>query len=97
MEELLKISLTAFMFSALTQREHSILSWYGKLIKRLPWYLCRPLGGCYMCITGQACLWYFVFTKPFNVLELGFFVSAGIMLSMVYNRIYCYLNGNTHL
>lgn len=91
MIEILKISLIAFMFSALTQEEHSLLSWYGKLLDRLPWWLCKPLGGCYRCFAGQVCLWYFIFTKPFDLFELGFFVSAGILASMIYNEIYCYL------
>jgi len=91
MIEILKISLIAFMISALIQDEHTCLSWYRKLIERLPWWLCKPLGGCYRCFTGQICLWYFVFTKPFRLFELGFFIAAGIMTAMVYNKIYCYL------
>jgi len=89
--EILKISLIGFMFSALTQDQHTLLSWYGKLIERLPWYLYKPLGGCYRCFVGQLCLWYYLLTKPFNLVEWLFFVAAGIMLSMVYNAIYCYL------
>jgi len=91
MIEILKISLIGFMFSALTQDEHTLFSWYGKLIERLPWYLCKPLGGCYRCFTGQLCLWYYLILKPFNLIEWLFFVSAGIMTSMIYNKIYCYL------
>lgn len=91
MIEILKISLIGFMFSALTQDQHTLLSWYGKLIAPLPWWLYKPLGGCYRCFVGELCLWYFVFTKPFQLVELGFFVAAGIMVAMVYNKIYCYL------
>jgi len=91
MIEILKISLIAFMFSALTQDEHTLLTWYGRLLEKLPWYLRKPLGGCYMCFSGQVCMWYFLFTKPFDVFELGFFISAGIFLSMIYHRIYCLL------
>jgi len=91
MIDVLKISLIAFMISALIQDPHTLFTWYGKLIERLPWYLCKPLGGCYRCFTGQFCLWYFLIKKPFNLIELGFFISAGILISMVYNKIYCYL------
>ena len=91
MIEILKISLASFMFSAIAQKDGSILNWYGKLIEKLPHWLCKPLGGCYMCFTGQVMLWYFVFTKPFDIVELGFYISAGIMASMIYNKIYCYL------
>lgn len=92
--EMFKISLTAFMFSAIVQREHSLFTWYRVLIQKLPWWLARPLGMCYMCVTGQACLWYFIATRRFDFIELAFFVSAGIGLSMVYNKIYCWLDGN---
>jgi len=97
MIEILKISLIGFMFSALTQDQHTLLSWYGQLIERLPWYLYKPLGGCYRCFVGEVCLWFYILTKPIHYesvyyyVELLFFISAGIMLSMVYNAIYCHL------
>jgi hypothetical protein len=91
MIEILQISLIAFMISALIQDEHTLFSWYGKLIERLPWYLYKPLGGCYRCFVGQFCLWYFIIVKPFHLIELGFFISAGIFSAMIYHKIYCYL------
>ena len=92
MIDAIKISLITFMFSALSQQERSVLSWYGRLINKLPWYLSRPIGGCYMCLTGQVCLWYYVImVRPFHVIEFGFFVAFGIMCSMVYNKLYCWL------
>jgi len=90
MIDIIKISLIAFMFSALTQDEHTLLSWYGKLLNKLPWYLCKPLGGCYRCFVGQVCLWYLV-VKGESILEILFLTSFGIMISMIYNQIYCYL------
>lgn len=87
---ILKISLIAFMFSALTQDEHTLLSWYGKLLNKLPWYLCKPLGGCYRCFVGQVCLWYLVI-KGETILEIMFLTSFGIMISMIYNKVYCFL------
>lgn len=88
---ILKISLICYMFCAITQKDGSILNWYNRLIIRLPEWLYKPLGGCYVCFTGQVCLWYFVFTKPFSIIELGFFISGGILSSMVYNKLYCWL------
>jgi len=90
MIEVLKISLITFMFCALGQ-EGMIFEFYQKLIKKLPTWIYKPLGGCYKCLTGQVCLYYFIFTKPFNIIELLFFVSAGILSSMFYNKIYCLL------
>ena len=91
MIEILKISLIAFMFCALGQKKGQIFYWYQQKIKRLPEYLYKPLGGCYICFTGQICLWYFIFTKPINIVELLFFISAGILSAMIYNKIYCWL------
>jgi hypothetical protein len=90
MIDILKISLISFMFCALGS-EGMIFAWYQRLINRLPDWLCKPLGGCYKCFTGQVMLWYFILFKQFNIIELLFFVSAGILCSMIYNKIYCYL------
>jgi hypothetical protein len=91
MIEIFKISLIAFMFCALGQDEDDIFFWYQQLIRNLPEWIRRPLGGCYMCFTGQVCLWYSLFTKPLQVVDLLFFISAGILSAMIYNKIYCYL------
>jgi len=61
---------------------------YGKLIKRLPWWLYNPLGGCFMCLTGEVLLWYYIITLPFNIIEMLFYPSCGIMLSLLYDKIY---------
>lgn len=99
MIEILQIALIGFMFSALTQDDHTLLSWYGKLLNKLPWWLCKPLGGCYRCFVGEVCFWYLLiwkykldFNMPFvNWIDLLFLTSFGIMVSMIYNKIYCYL------
>jgi hypothetical protein len=91
MYEIIKISLITFMFCALGQDKGMIFYWYQQLIKRLPHYLYYPLGGCYMCFTGQICFWYFIITKPFNIVELLFFISAGIMSAVIWNKLYCWL------
>jgi hypothetical protein len=90
MIEIFKISLITFMFCALGSKG-MIFEWYQDLINQLPEWMCKPLGGCYKCFTGQVFLWYFLFTKPFDVIEFLFFISAGIFCSMIYNRIYCFL------
>ena len=97
MIEIAKISLIAAMISMLIQEEHSPLSWYRKLIERLPWWLCKPLGGCYMCFTGQVCLWYYLITRltiyryEYDPVDHLFFIFAGILFAMVYHKIYCWL------
>jgi hypothetical protein len=91
MIEVLKISLTTFMIAVLIREEKTPLSWYWKWLNKLPWYIGWPLGGCYRCFVGQICFWYFIFTKSFNLVELGFFISTGIMSSMIYNKLYNWL------
>lgn len=95
MIEILKISLICFMFCAMGQ-EGMIFAWYQQLINRLPDWLCKPLGGCYKCFTGQVMFWYYISTKQWNgtnndFIELLFFISAGIISSMIYNKVYCWL------
>jgi len=91
MIDILQISLISFMFCALGE-EGMIFEWYQKLICKLPDWICKPLGGCFKCFTGQVMLWFFIFTKPFNLFELLFFVSAGIFCSMIWNTLYCLMN-----
>lgn len=91
MEEILKLSLIAYVFTAL-EKKRMPFHWYKKLICKLPWYLCKPLGGCYMCLTGEVCLWYLVFSGQFHWLETPFLVCIGIISSMIYNKIYCWLH-----
>lgn len=92
MIDILKISLITVIIAALIREEKTPLSWYGLLINKLPWYICKPIGGCYKCFTGEVFLWYFIFTKPFDIFELLFFVCAGIFTAMIYNKVYCYLH-----
>lgn len=95
MIEILKISLILYMVDTLIQEEHTLLSWYGKLIERFPWYFKKPLGGCYMCFTGQMCFWYYLLNRialhQYDGLDHLFYVFASVLMSMVYNKIYCYL------
>jgi hypothetical protein len=92
MIDILKISLITVIIAALIREKKTPLSWYGELISKLPWYICKPIGGCYKCFTGEVFLWYFIFTKPFDIFGLLFFVCAGIFASVVYNKVYLFLN-----
>jgi hypothetical protein len=78
-----KISLICFMFCVLGEPDH-IFAWYQRQICKLPELLCKPFGGCMYCFTGQVSLWYFIITKPFNIIELLFFVSLSIFLTKIY-------------
>jgi len=93
MLEILKISLIAFMFVALGQEEKMIFHWYQKMIAPLPEWIRFPLGGCYKCFVGQICFWYYLIwhLNTYKIFDHLFFISAGIMIAMAYNKIYCYL------
>ena len=85
----IKVSLICFMFCAMGAPD-MIFAPYQRLIDRFPLWLNKPLGGCTYCLTGQVSLWYFVFTKPFNIIELLFFVSLSIFLISIYEMIWNY-------
>ena len=85
----IKISLICFMFTALGDPD-MIFSPYQKFISRLPDWLNKPLGTCVYCFTGQVALWYFVITKPFDIIELLFFVSLSIFLTSIYSILWNY-------
>ena len=88
--DLIQISIIASVFSFLGD-EDMIFGWYRKLIMKLPNWLNKPFGSCHLCITGQACFWYYLFTTTnYNLIEHLFFASAGIFLSSIYATIWYY-------
>lgn len=91
MMEIFKISLIAFIFTEMI-KDKMIFSFYQIWLAKLPEWLAFPLGLCYMCFTGQVCLWYYLIFhfKEYNFIEHLFFISAGIMLSTVYKIIFDY-------
>lgn len=87
MIESIKISLICFMFVALGEPD-MIFAWYQRWINRLPLWLNKPLGTCGYCFCGQVSLWYYVITKPFDIIELLFFISLNIFLIKIYETIW---------
>jgi len=87
-----KISLICYVFCALQEPE-MIFSFYQKLIYKLPNWLYFPLGGCYKCLTGQVCLWYYLinYFNSYNIIDHLFFISSGIFLSLIYNKLWDFL------
>lgn len=82
--DIIKVSLVASMFSFLGEPD-MIFSWYRKAIMRLPDWLNRPLGSCHLCLTGQACFWwYIIFCDGYSLADHLFLTSLGIFLSSLY-------------
>ena len=77
------------MFTILGE-EGRIFRFYQRFIERFNVWIRFPLGGCFMCFTGQVCLWYYLITywHEYNLIDHLFFCSAGIAASFVYNKIY---------
>lgn len=46
-------------------------------------WLLKPLGGCALCFGGQLSLWYYIFTQPFNLINLIFSVCLTILLTKI--------------
>ena len=86
---IIKLSLITSVFSFLGEPDEIFAS-YRRQIMKLPDWLNKPLGSCHRCLTGQVMLWYYLFNKPFDFIELGFFVAAGIFLSQIYFMIWNY-------
>jgi hypothetical protein len=82
-----KISLICSMFVFLGE-DDMIFAPYQRLIRRLPLWLYKPLGGCSKCVTGQVALWYFIFKQPFDLLELLFFVSLSILITSIITKLW---------
>lgn len=91
--EIVKLTTISYVFTILIKDGH-IFQFYGRMIKKLPWWLRNPLGGCFTCLTGEVLLWYYIFTQPFNIIEMLFWPSAGIMISYVLDKIYRWWYGN---
>ena len=97
--EIMKISFMTNMFCALGAKR-MVFYPYQKLIKRLPWWLSWPLGRCFKCFAGQILLWYWIITKPIEYKEISYygnlilFVFTGIFVSMVWDKLYRFLDEN---
>lgn len=90
-EQIVKISFITYMFTLLG-RDGMIFEFYQKWLKGLPYYIANPLGRCYSCLTGQACLWYYIITvRPFNVVDMLFYPALGIFLTYLYDKLMDYL------
>jgi hypothetical protein len=97
MTEILKISLIAYMFVAMGQNG-LIFTPYQKLIGKLPDWLSWPLGKCFKCFAGQLCFWVYLINRialhKYDLFEHLVYVSAGIMASMVWDKLYHWLDEN---
>jgi hypothetical protein len=51
------IAVITALFIRITTEPKEILSFYMRLIERLPEWLFKPLGGCAKCFAGQVALW----------------------------------------
>lgn len=87
---LFKLSLIAYVFCALGS-EGMIFSWYQRLLLKIPDWLAFPLGACHKCFTGQVCFWGYLFIFPYNFIDHLFFTSAGIFLSLIYDKLWTLL------
>lgn len=83
----IKISVICSIFTFMGEPD-MIFSGYQRLINRLPNFLYKPMGGCAKCLTGQVALWYFLFTQPFNLFELLFFISLSILFTSIIVKIW---------
>jgi hypothetical protein len=89
--KIIEISLIASVFSFLGEPD-MIFAGYRRQIMKLPDWLNKPLGSCHLCISGQACFWYYLiaYFNTYNIVDHLFVASAGILLSSIYSIIWNY-------
>lgn len=94
MMDCFKISIICFMFVVLGEPDH-IFAPYQRLINKLPWYLNKPMGSCFYCLTGEVSLWYYVFKIRIDITFEGIltflaFISFSIFLTRIYSIVWNY-------
>jgi len=82
------IAVFSTVFTFNLTAEGSILSWWDKLIQRLPAWLEKPLGGCSYCMAGQIALWYYFFLEDYSFVNHIFFITATIFITHLTMFIY---------
>jgi hypothetical protein len=89
---LFKLSLTAYVITTLIQPEQA-LSWYGKILDNMPYWVANPLGLCFKCFTGQVCFWGYLikYIHEYILIDHLFFTSLGIFLSLIYDWLWIHL------
>lgn len=55
------IAIAGWVYSMILLKEGMILGWFGKIICRLPDWICEPLGGCEYCVSGQMAMWFYLY------------------------------------
>ena len=67
-----------------------VFCWYQKMIRNLPEWLWKPIGGCERCLTGQVLFHYYWIThlSNYNLIDQLFIPSFGIFLVIIYAYIY---------
>jgi len=85
--EAILLAVAAWVYTTILLQEGMILGWLGKLISRLPDWLCEPLGGCEYCVAGQMALWYYLYKhwNGYDFIEHILFITLTIFLVEIIN------------
>ena len=85
--EALLLGVCAWVFVFILMDDGMILSWWGKVINRLPEWLSEPLGGCEYCVAGQMALWYYFYRywTSYDAVEQILFITLTIFFVDIIN------------
>lgn len=85
--EALLLGVCAWVFVFILMEDGMILSWWGKVINKLPEWLSEPLGGCEYCVAGQMALWYYLYRYwgSYDVAEHILFITLTIFIVEIIN------------
>lgn len=72
----------AWFVSEATQ-DKMILSWYGRLLEKMPDWLANPLGLCSLCFSAQLGLWVYMiyYWGDYNLIEHIFVISYSAIVA----------------
>ena len=85
--EIVLLSVVAYAWSEILLRTNMLFARVGRLLNKLPLWLRKPLGTCYICFSGQLSLWYYVIEYGFDFVGIAWFTCATMTLVQVVKKI----------
>lgn len=83
------LGVFAIVFTEILLSPGMILSWYAKLLDKLPEWLAHPLGSCIYCFAGQLALWAYPFYfKDYNLFFHLLFITLTIFYTLIYVNVW---------
>jgi hypothetical protein len=81
----------SFVFVEILTEPNEIFYFYYNLIRKLPEWLFKPLGGCLLCFTGQLTFWSYIFIFGYELTYKLIFthlsvVAIAILINYIFKK-----------